>query len=41
MIATQLLQSVGKSLQNVIPLAARPSTAGGLVKSLASGLHLP
>jgi hypothetical protein len=39
--ATQLLQSIGKSLEQVVPLSAAASSLTGAVNRLTSGLHLP
>ena len=39
--ATQLLQSVGKSLEQVVPLSSASSAVTGAVNKITSGLNLP
>jgi hypothetical protein len=39
--ATQLLQSVGKSLEQVAPLSSATSAVTGAVNKITSGLNLP
>jgi hypothetical protein len=39
--ATQLLQSVGKSLEQVAPLSSATSAVSGAVNKITSGLNLP